>query len=842
MLVRLFSALSLTALALVPVQAGPAVAADPASAIVESGDCLQHELAGNDDQYSPEIALPFGIDFYGQSFDRLWVNNNGNVTFDGPLATYTPFGLSGTGARIIAPFFADVDTRAGQSVTYGWGDTTYEGHRAFCANWINVGYYAQHTDKTNSFQLLIVEREDTGVPGDFDIVFNYERVAWETGDASGGAGGLGGDSARAGFSNGSGQEGTSYELAGSGVNGGLLDSNARTGLSRYMTASNLNNTTQVIPGRHVFPVRSGGAPRTGYVALGDAGQSGEGAGDYLAGTDTETNRCHRSAHAYPQRLLESGVVNLALDFGACSGARAADLDVSSSPTRAPWDDRVSQYSRLNGSTKLVTIGIGGDDLDLPGILRSCLTLGATGLFSAQDTCQRRFDQRLEDSWQALVGGGDVLRGVFREVRARAPYARVVVLGHPRFYVDGGQGSTSGGDSCGGLRLTDQIWVNAGIRRLDDRLREAARSLGLQYVDTYDAAQGHELCGPSPDHFLNGTEPTRPVASYHPNQLGHSVLAGAVAQALGALPPGELFNVRPGQSIDYRFAVDASGFDASTQWPGSDVVLSLTSPSGRVIHRGTVAGDVAHEVGPTFESYHVTSAEQGTWTATLYGARVAAGGEETRLDIHAARTENLAPRARSGQSLAGRTLSVDGRASSDPDGSIVRYLWEFGDGASASGATATHTYTEPGTYRVSLATQDDRGRWAVTTGAPVEISASTVPAYAFSGFFAPVDNLPVVNTTKAGSAVPVKFALAGVSGLGVLAPGSPSSTRVDCVSGATMNEIEQTVTAGSSSLQYDAPTGRYTYVWKTQAAWADTCRRFVLTLADGSTHPALFRFR
>jgi PKD repeat protein len=338
--------------------------------------------------------------------------------------------------------------------------------------------------------------------------------------------------------------------------------------------------------------------------------------------------------------------------------------------------------------------------------------------------------------------------------------------------------------------------------------------------------------------MNGIKLTKQVESYHPNQYGHSVLADEVARALLALPPGELFNVRPGQTLNYQFPVDGAGFDASTQWPGSDVVLSLTSPSGRVIDRDTVAADVTHEVGPTFESYHVTSAEPGTWTATLYGAQVAPEGEETRLAIHQAPVENLAPVARFQQSLSARALSVDGTTSSDDDGTVVEYLWEFGDGTSATGARVTHTYDQPGTYRVSLAIRDDRGRWAVTTGA----STVEIPAYQFTGFFAPVDNPPVVNTTKAGSAVPVKFDLGGAFGTGVLAAGSPASNRVDCVSGAATDEIEQTVTAGASSLQYDATIGRYTYVWKTSGTWAGTCRRLTVTFDDGSAHSALFRFR
>jgi len=142
------------------------------------------------------------VNFYGFPRESLWVNNNGSVTFDRSLSTYTPFGLASTSAEIIAPFFADVDTRAAasQTVRYGWGNTTYEGHRAFCVNWVDVGYYSGHTDKLNSFQLLLVNREDSSDPGDFDIVFNYDKVQWETGDASGGSGGLGGTSAVAGRS------------------------------------------------------------------------------------------------------------------------------------------------------------------------------------------------------------------------------------------------------------------------------------------------------------------------------------------------------------------------------------------------------------------------------------------------------------------------------------------------------------------------------------------------------------------------------------------------------------------------------------------------------------------
>jgi hypothetical protein len=55
-------------------------------------------------------------------------------------------------------------------------------------------------------------------------------------------------------------------------------------------------------------------------------------------------------------------------------------------------------------------------------------------------------------------------------------------------------------------------------------------------------------------------------------------------------------------------------------------------------------------------------------------------------------------------------------------------------------------------------------------------------------------------------------------------------------------IETTVTAGSSSLQFDAGTGKYTYVWKTDSAWAGTCRDLILLLPSGSLRTAFFKFK
>jgi hypothetical protein len=202
-----------------------------------------HTVPCNDDG-SITAALGFGFNFFGQTYTSTFVNTNGNVTFDSPLSTFTPFGLLGTNRRIIAPFFADVDTRNPQSGVVTLGTGSFGGRSAFGVNWLNVGYYNTRADKLNSFQLLLVDRSDIAA-GDADIYFNYGQIAWETGEASGGRNGLGGSSARAGYSNGT---NAALELAGSGINGAFLDG----GPNALADGSNIG-----VDGRFLFIVRSG---------------------------------------------------------------------------------------------------------------------------------------------------------------------------------------------------------------------------------------------------------------------------------------------------------------------------------------------------------------------------------------------------------------------------------------------------------------------------------------------------------------------------------------------------------------------------------------------------------
>ena len=113
--------------------------------------------------------------------------------------------------------------------------------------------------------------------------------------------------------------------------------------------------------------------------------------------------------------------------------------------------------------------------------------------------------------------------------------------------------------------------------------------------------------------------------------------------------------------------------------------------------------------------------------TLIVVPAANGNQTPAAVMSAAPTSGLAP----------LLVSFDGSSSSDADGTIVSYLWEFGDGATASGSAASHTYATPGGYDARLTVTDNQGASAYTIvtisvnanlpAAPSNLAAAVVSA-------------------------------------------------------------------------------------------------------------------
>lgn len=201
-------------------------------------------LESTDDGFTELIDItpvfPNGLNFFGTNYQGLYINNNGNITFNEPLEAYIPFAITdNTGVPIIAPFFADVDTLAGNLTPSSGGNSTGSNlvywdidavSDQVTVTWDDVGQYSNGT-VPNAFQLVLA---DLG-GGDFGITFNYESINWTIGELSDG------EQARVGYSAADGKN--FFEIPQSGDEQQLL------GLD---TASNINQ-----PGTFAFKVSSG---------------------------------------------------------------------------------------------------------------------------------------------------------------------------------------------------------------------------------------------------------------------------------------------------------------------------------------------------------------------------------------------------------------------------------------------------------------------------------------------------------------------------------------------------------------------------------------------------------
>lgn len=223
------------AVALVPISAS---AADP-GAVVDDPGCRTSTLAANDDGSSGSNALPSVFRFFDRDVSTVYVNNNGNLSFGAPLSTYSG-DIAGLTQPVVAPFFGDIDTRATGSGVVTFGTTTYGDRPAFCASWPSVAPYGGGSGN-NTFQAYLVDRSDLHA-GDFDVIFNYGQVQWDTASTSA--------PAQVGFTAADQDPAHVYVFPGSSVSGAFLDSNAATGLVNHTRESS-------VLGRYNFHFRNG---------------------------------------------------------------------------------------------------------------------------------------------------------------------------------------------------------------------------------------------------------------------------------------------------------------------------------------------------------------------------------------------------------------------------------------------------------------------------------------------------------------------------------------------------------------------------------------------------------
>lgn len=317
----------------------------------------------------------------------------------------------------------------------------------------------------------------------------------------------------------------------------------------------------ILPARFVVVRASDyeGSSRLSYLAMGDSFVSGEGESSdnfYLSGTNDTHERCHTSRRSYPFLLTSSisepeGLVRNV----ACSGAKIKDIAGDDT-------DYWGQANRLKTvagtvSSKLgmqtqallgflpgrihqatfysytyphkATIGIGGNDAGLMDKLKTCAMPGrcewvkdATARYKTALEIERLYDKVLS---------------LLRKLKDESPTTTLRVVGYPlviRPYGD-----------CDSVTATlldseERLFMDQGIRLLNDVLKRAAIASQVPFIDVQDSLIGYRLCehiSPAINSMRLGDDispvPTLPsflligAESFHPNPNGHQMIARAI---------------------------------------------------------------------------------------------------------------------------------------------------------------------------------------------------------------------------------------------------------------------------------------------------------------------------
>jgi lysophospholipase L1-like esterase len=267
-----------------------------------------------------------------------------------------------------------------------------------------------------------------------------------------------------------------------------------------------------------FATVSTAAASTGkYVSLGDS---------YVAGPlipDQSGGLCLRSDRDYPS-LVAASIGSSSLADASCSGATTVDMAQAQSD--AGIIVNAPQLNAVTSDARLVTLGIGGNDIGFVNIILTCAGLSLTNPFG--NPCTAHYTSGGTDQLAALINAtGPKVAAVLQAIHQRAPQARVLVVGYPDILPEHNNG-------CWPLEpiaYGDVSYLRATEKRLNTMLATAAAQNAAQYVDTYTPTIGHDICQLPGVKWIEGIIPLAPAAPMHPNALGEAAMARAVESAL-----------------------------------------------------------------------------------------------------------------------------------------------------------------------------------------------------------------------------------------------------------------------------------------------------------------------
>jgi lysophospholipase L1-like esterase len=287
-----------------------------------------------------------------------------------------------------------------------------------------------------------------------------------------------------------------------------------------------------------------------YVAMGDSFSSGEGVEPFDSGTNTDTNKCHRSRYAYSRLLSRQPDVAASLNLGkfvACAGAKAKHIagqwtadDVDGTPINLDEDPQVFA---LNMSTKVVSLTLGGNDIKFSDFAKACFEWSCAIGSNAYNASLDEINNNLHDK----------LSAAYVQILTAAPNADVYVLGYPQIFADKAandpydlrcpelynpDGSDHWTDIRGARDIADRLDTKILSTVGDVQNMNADYNSRLHYV-TLDGDEspfiGHEVCGTGESWFQNVNQGLNDQAYvFHPNSLGQAEYAQMLYNAINPL--------------------------------------------------------------------------------------------------------------------------------------------------------------------------------------------------------------------------------------------------------------------------------------------------------------------
>jgi hypothetical protein len=265
------------------------------------------------------------------------------------------------------------------------------------------------------------------------------------------------------------------------------------------------------------------------------------------------------------------------------------------------------------------------------------------------------------------------------------------------------------------------------------------------------------------------------------------------------------------------AVDYSDSGTSIGWWKGSVTVTFSGSTDPALIDGSAGSGVASTTSP--QVFSTSGSHAATGTSTDNAGNVSS---TTTYTVH---VDADAP------SVTFTSCPADVLLKSTVSATWTASDAQSGLSTSASGSIPLDTQTT-GSKKVTASASDNVGH---TTS--VECNYRVI--FDFGGFFKPVANAPTYNLWTAGDNVPLSFSLAGNQGLAIFAAGYPEAAEIDC---ATTPSLETGVaTTSVRGLTYVKGSDRYSYSWRTTAAWAGTCRQLIVKLVDGTYHRVNFRF-